>query len=163
VVGWDTFAREEYFIGEYPSEARAMAAAEKHAQEVACYQDESLRNGVWVVPAGGGRPVYPRAVTVAVGERGVCCTWPDGKREAVGWEDLSAVEVVTTAAGPFVGGACWVLRGSRGSCRVPHEADGRNALLERLQQLPGFDDSAVTSAMSSTASACFSCWQRGQA
>ena len=163
VMGWDTFSREEYFIGAYPDEAQAMAAAEKHAQEVACHQDQALRDTSWVVPPDGGQPVRPRVVTVAVGASGVCCTWPDGSREAIGWETLLAVEIVTSDAGPFVEDVFWMLRGTRGNCRVPQEADGSGALLDRLQQLPGFDNEAVIAAMSSTANASFACWQKPQA
>jgi hypothetical protein len=159
-MGWDTFAREEYFIAEYQNESEAMAAAERHCQETACHQDEALRDGVWVVSPEDGRPVYPPSVRVAIGERGMCCTWPDGTRQAVGWEDLLAVYIETTDTGPFEEDTFWVLRGNRGSCRVPHSADANGVLLERVQQLPGFKNEAVIAAMSSPTRASFTCWQR---
>jgi hypothetical protein len=160
VMGWDTFAREEFFIGEYPTEAEAQAAAERHAQQVSSHQDEALRDGVWVVSPKDGRPAYPPAVTVSVSENGVSCTWPDGRREAVGWENLLAIHIETTDAGPIEEDTFWVLRGGRGTCRVPHSADANGVLLERLQQLPGFNNEAVIAAMSSTDCATFACWQR---
>jgi hypothetical protein len=50
VMGHDTFAREDYLIGEYPTrelaEAAAGAAERRHARS----QDEPLRDQVWIVP-----------------------------------------------------------------------------------------------------------------
>jgi hypothetical protein len=43
---------------------------------------------------------------------------------------------------------------------VPQGATGERALLERLQELPGFDDRAVIDAMSATARQRFLCWER---
>jgi len=50
VLGYDTFAREEYPIGEYPTRALAEAAARKAEERHARFQDEALRDHVWIVP-----------------------------------------------------------------------------------------------------------------
>src|SRR5581483_6670864 len=67
---------------------------------------------------------------------------PDGAKEEVSWSELAAVEILTTDAGPFLCDVFFVLHGNERGCVVPQEAEGCNELLERLQQLPGFDNQA---------------------
>jgi len=50
VRGYDTFAREEYLIGEYPTRQLAEAAADAAERRHAEFQDEPLRDRVWIVP-----------------------------------------------------------------------------------------------------------------
>ena len=50
VMGYDTFAREEYLVGEYPTRQLAEAAVEAAERRHAEFQDEPLRDRVWVVP-----------------------------------------------------------------------------------------------------------------
>ncbi|HEX6747893.1 MAG TPA: hypothetical protein VF092_11435 [Longimicrobium sp.] len=50
VMGYDTFAREEYLIGEYPTRELAEAAADAAERRHAAHQDEPLRDQVWIVP-----------------------------------------------------------------------------------------------------------------
>ena len=50
VMGYDTFAREEYLVGEYPTRQLAEAAVEAAERRHAEFQDEPLRDQVWVVP-----------------------------------------------------------------------------------------------------------------
>jgi hypothetical protein len=87
---------------------------------------------------------------------------PDGVREAVRWDDLAEVGIVTTDEGPWSEDVFWLLIGSdgRSGCAVPQGADGANELLVALQKLPGFDNQAVIEAMGSTSNAKFLCWKR---
>jgi hypothetical protein len=78
----------------------------------------------------------------------------------VAWADLRAVEVATTDAGPFAEDVHWVLHASGSPLMVPQSADGSDALLARLQELPGFDSRAVIAAMSSAGNERFACWAR---
>jgi len=57
VMGYDTFAREAYLIGEYPTRALAEAAADAAERRHEQHQDEALRDDVWIVPPeeGNGR------------------------------------------------------------------------------------------------------------
>ena len=87
----------------------------------------------------------------------------DGTTEEVSWEELSAVEIVTTDAGPFVCDVFFVLHGDQRGCVVAQEAEGCMELLERLQKLPGFNNQAVIDAMSCTSNARFSAWQKASA
>jgi hypothetical protein len=57
----------------------------------------------------------------------------DRTTEQVSWEELAAVEIVTTDAGPFVCDVFLVLHGKGRGCDVELEAEGCKELLERLQ------------------------------
>lgn len=50
VMGYDTFARESYCVGEYASEAEARAELERQRRLLAATQDEALRDEVWLAP-----------------------------------------------------------------------------------------------------------------
>ena len=88
------------------------------------------------------------------------CDCPDGSVERVAWDDLQAVIVHTTAAGPALPDVFWILAGTSTGCVIPHGATGDAELLKRLQQLPGFDNEAFIRSMSSTDDQKFLCWQR---
>jgi hypothetical protein len=50
VYGHDTFAREDYFVGEFDTEAEAREFARGRLEELARFQDEALRDEIWVEP-----------------------------------------------------------------------------------------------------------------
>ena len=52
VYGHDTFAREDYFIGEFTTEDEAREAARKTAERHVRTQDVSMRDQVWIEPPG---------------------------------------------------------------------------------------------------------------
>lgn len=52
VYGHDTFAREDYFIGEFDTEAEAREVARQKLEHLAKFQDEPLRDRIWVEPPG---------------------------------------------------------------------------------------------------------------
>jgi hypothetical protein len=82
-------------------------------------------------------------------------------RERVLWEDLVRVEVLTTDEGPYVEDMFWALLGSDGSFMIiPAELTQPTRLLERLQQLPGFDNEQVIAAAGSIEKDRFLCWER---
>lgn len=91
---------------------------------------------------------------------GVTRTMPDGRQEFVSWDELQEVFIVTTDEGPFVDDVFWMLRGSNGRCAVPSQTPGAHELVERLQQLSGFNHDAAIKAMSSAENAKFVCWTR---
>jgi hypothetical protein len=86
----------------------------------------------------------------------------DGRSEHVRWDELEEVGIITTDEGPFAEDVYWILvaRGGNGGCAVPSGAEGADALLARLQELPGFDNEVVIRAMASTENARFVCWRR---
>jgi hypothetical protein len=105
-------------------------------------------------------PAVP--TTVEFDAEAVTCTRPNGQRETVRWSELRAVLIQTTADGPAADDLFWVLVGREGGCVVPSEAQGCNRLLERLQQLPGFDNQAVILASQCVEERSFLCWKRAE-
>lgn len=78
--------------------------------------------------------------------------------ETVAWADLALVDVVTTDQGPAADDVIWLLCAHDGTgVAVPSE-QAPDGFLERLQQLPGFDNEAVIQAMGSVTDARFRCW-----
>jgi len=97
-------------------------------------------------------------VSVEVTDEGVTRRAVD-EMEFVAWPDLRSVTIRTTDQGPFVDDVFWLLERRDGTVvAVPSEAAGEPALLERLQQLPGFDNEAVIRASMSIENAVFHCW-----
>jgi hypothetical protein len=99
---------------------------------------------------------------VTIDETGVRCQRPSGDMESVTWDDLDAVLVETNDTGPWGADVVWLLLGSNGSsgCVIPQGATGEQALLARLQSLPGFDNEQLIAAMSCTENQKFLCWRR---
>jgi hypothetical protein len=56
----------------------------------------------------------------------------------------------------------WLLSGVNGAsgCVIPQGATGEQALLAKLQSLPGFDNEQLITAMSCTDNQKFLCWRR---
>lgn len=104
----------------------------------------------------------PSAV-VEFDEDAVTCTRRNGVVERVRWVELRAVLIQTTSDGPWVDDMFWVLVGKDGGCVVPSEAVGCRQLMERLQQLPGFDNDAVIEAVKLTEDQTLLCWHRPDA
>lgn len=102
----------------------------------------------------------PDNVVVELTQTGVSCRRPNGTVESVEWTDLKAVIIETTSAGPFFTDVFLILVGDHSGCVVPMGAAGEDALLERLQTLPGFDNKAVIAAMASADDQRFLCWER---
>ena len=90
----------------------------------------------------------------------VRCLRPGGKVERLPWAELRGVLLETNDSGPWGVDVCWVLVGERGGCVVPLDAEGGERLLERLQQLPGFDNKSVIQAMACCEVKRFLCWER---
>jgi len=93
----------------------------------------------------------------------VRCQRPGGTTEEVSWDELAAVEILSTDAGPFVCDVFFVLHGNERGCGIPQEAEGCKELLERLQKLPGFNNQAVIDAMCCASNARFPAWQKESA
>ena len=91
---------------------------------------------------------------------GITYTPPGGAARRIDWSDLRAVEVATTDAGPFAEDVFWVLHRTEPTLLVPQSTGGSDALLARLQELPGFDSRPVIAAMSSAGNKRFPCWAR---
>ena len=80
--------------------------------------------------------------------------------DRVTWAELSAVLIETNPAGPLEPDWFWILAGQGGRCVIPGEAPGGETLLERFQDLQGFDNDAFIEAMTSLENRRFLCWKR---
>jgi hypothetical protein len=99
---------------------------------------------------------------VTVDEKEVRCRRPSGETESVTWDDLDGVIVETNDTGPWGADVWWLLFGVNGAsgCVIPQGATGEQALLSKLQSLPGFDNEQLIAAMSCTDNQKFLCWTR---
>jgi hypothetical protein len=80
--------------------------------------------------------------------------------EAVRWDDVERIMIVTTDDGPWSEDVFWLFIGRNGSgCAVPGGVVG-DALFDRLKRLPGVDYEAVITAMGSAVHASFEVWTR---
>jgi len=106
--------------------------------------------------------VFQRVIFV-VDDRGVQ-RLIDGKIvEQVAWDDLVGVDIITTDEGPYAEDVFFVLHGKDGNgVAVPQEVAVPKKLLERLQNLPGFDNGKVIDAMCCAENARFVCWKKPQ-
>lgn len=98
--------------------------------------------------------------TVVFDDEIVVRTMANGRTEAVRWDELQSVEVVTTGGGPWAEDVFMVLKGRAGGCAIPQGVQGSSELLKRLQELPGFRNEVFIEAMGSTINASFVCWER---
>jgi hypothetical protein len=110
--------------------------------------------------SGDPEPDGPAGVILDV--EGVTHRFADGRTERVRWDDLTDVAIVTTDEGPWGEDVFWVLTGAglKSGCIIPGSAEGVDRLLQRLQELPGFDNEAVIAAMASADHASFPVWKR---
>ncbi len=87
---------------------------------------------------------------------------PDGEAECVRWDRLRAILIATTDEGPFADDFHWLLIGDpiSSGCVIPMGAQGLEALVDKLVELPGFDHQAMIEASFSTENKQFLCWER---
>src|SRR5882724_2816668 len=97
---------------------------------------------------------------VSVDDIRVICKRPNGTIDSLEWSDLKLVGIETTDEGPAAADVFWYLIGEESGCLIPLGATGENALINKLQALPGFNNEAFAEAMSCTSNCKFVCWQR---
>jgi hypothetical protein len=106
------------------------------------------------------RNLARRQAVVEWDEDAVHCRHIDDEAASVRWADLEAVWVITTDRGPWEDDVFFVLKGTERECTVSNEALGMPGLIERLTQLPGFDEEAYFEAMCCTDRERFLIWRR---
>ncbi|MBX3576784.1 MAG: hypothetical protein KF723_06215 [Rhizobiaceae bacterium] len=100
--------------------------------------------------------------TIAVEGERVTVTDSAGQTAALLLAELTAVAIETKDTGPFAADLWWLMFGPGLALAVafPQDADGANAVVDRLMALPGFDHEAMIGAMGSTDNAFFPLWKR---
>ena len=107
------------------------------------------------------RMLFPeKQIIVEFDDEIIKATRPDGTVEMVTWDELTKFEVFTTDEGPFVEDVFFVLHGNDRGCAIPQGANNTQALIERLQQLPGFDNHQFIEAMGCTSNNRFLIWEK---
>ncbi|WP_048876302.1 hypothetical protein [Saccharomonospora saliphila] len=98
--------------------------------------------------------------SVSVDDTGVRRVLADGTEESVTWSDLSAVVVRVIPEGPWREDVFLMLAGSDGTgTAVPSGDPAADALIERLQTLPGFDHDTFVEAMTTDADQAYVVWR----
>lgn len=101
-----------------------------------------------------------RVAEVTCGADAVELRWPKGPNETVRWSDVQGIVIRTTDKGPFDEDVFFVLEAGKDTFVIPQEADGVTDLVERIQQLPGFNNEALIESMGCTERKLFLCWER---
>ncbi|MFC4004828.1 hypothetical protein ACFS2C_23880 [Prauserella oleivorans] len=100
--------------------------------------------------------------SVSVDDTGVRRQLADGTEESVNWEDLATVVVRVIPEGPWKEDVFLMLASSDGTgTAVPSGDPAANALIERLQTLPGFDHDTFVEAMTTDADQAYVVWKAG--
>lgn len=101
-----------------------------------------------------------RSRTVSVDDTGVRRRLADGSEEAVAWTELQSVMVRVIPDGPWNEDVFFMLVGNDGKgTAVPSGDPAADALIERLQTLPGFDNDKFIEAMTTDADQAYVVWQ----
>ncbi|MEU0794026.1 hypothetical protein ACIA5G_21900 [Amycolatopsis sp. NPDC051758] len=101
--------------------------------------------------------------TVSVDDTGVRRRLADGSEEAVTWAGLSSVMVRVIPDGPWNEDVFFMLVGTDGKgTAVPSGDPAADALIERLQSLPGFDNEKFIEAMTTDADQAYVVWESSE-
>ncbi|WP_034274161.1 hypothetical protein [Haloechinothrix halophila] len=102
---------------------------------------------------------YAQSRAVTVDDTGVRRTLADGSVESVTWEELKSVVIRVIPEGPWSEDVFLMLAGSDGTgTAVPSGDPAADALIERLQTLPGFDNERFIEAMTTDADEAYVVW-----
>ena len=88
---------------------------------------------VWKTTPGG-----PYSLVITDDE--IACEHPKRPREAIRWDDIVAIHLVTTSDGPWQPDMWFLFEGESGGCSVPNEAKGIESLWAVFKErFPGID------------------------
>lgn len=99
---------------------------------------------------------------VSVDDGGATFTTADGTSARVAWNDLASVHIETVAGGLSADEVIWALGtgAEQPAFRVTQTTPGANAMIARLQQLPGFRYEPMINSMITTEATRFVVWER---
>jgi hypothetical protein len=130
-----------------------------------------------ILPGGSSKPAPSRNAgdpfVVNLYDDRLVVHRPDAKREELEWDALERVVVRVSNRDPWAGKAWLILVGREDEhghghgCVVPVDAVNHDALLQRLQALPGFQqqklDNALRDARAGKSRSDAICWKRSAA
>lgn len=109
-------------------------------------------------------PPTARSRAVTVDETGVRRQLADGSEESVTWHELSVVIIRVMPDSPWDEDVFLMLAGPNGTgTAVPSGDPAADALIERLQALPGFDNERFIEAMTTEADEAYVVWKAADA
>lgn len=97
--------------------------------------------------------------TIVVNDESLTITYGDAHTDRFLFDDLKRVSIITTDEGPLLDDVFWLLL-FKVIIMIPQGITGEEALLTRLQAMPGFDNGAVITAMECTDNNAFEVWRR---
>ena len=107
------------------------------------------------------KPSAEEEYVVEFDDERICLRNPDESIEEILWSELMGFDIETNSLGPLGLDLFWVLYGDQErGCVIPQGATGCDGLLEKLQELQGFDNEAFVEAMASTSDGSFEIWKR---
>jgi hypothetical protein len=109
-----------------------------------------------------GKQANAATVSFVADADGVTRRLADGREEAVRWDELREVEVITTKVGVHKDDGVLLVLGAdeeRG-CLVPSALATEHGVVERVAALPGFDVRALSAAMDRPPPSRTSVWTR---
>lgn len=98
---------------------------------------------------------------VLVNDAGIACE-RSGETQRIAWPDVRSVHIESVDGGLDPDDVYWVLTPARGATpmRVAQTAPGADAMIARLQQLPGFRYEPMINSMITTEATRFLVWER---
>lgn len=101
-----------------------------------------------------------RSRAVTVDDNGVRRQLADGSEESVAWSELASVVIRVIPEGPWNEDVFLMLASTDGTgTAVPSSDPAADALIERLQALPGFDNDRFIEAMTTDADEAYVVWK----
>lgn len=105
-------------------------------------------------------PANAQSRTVTVDDDGVRRTLADGTVEAVSWASLTSVVIRVMPDSPYQEDVFLMLVGEDGKgTAIPSGDPAADALIERLQAMPGFDNERFIEAMTTDADQAYVVWE----
>ena len=103
-----------------------------------------------------------RSRSVSVDDTGVRRQLADGSEESVTWAELSSVVIRVIPEWPWQEDVFLMLAGANGNgTAIPSGDPAADAVIERLQTLPGFDNDKFVEAMTTDADEAYVVWKAG--
>ena len=96
---------------------------------------------------------------IEVGEEAIILETKDEEKTSYLFENLTKVSIIATDEGPFLDDTFWLMM-FKIIIMIPQGVTGEEKLLERLQQLPDFDNDAVIKAMACSENDAFHVWEK---
>lgn len=96
--------------------------------------------------------------TIQVNDIKLLIEYKNEEKQDFLFKNLKKASIITTDEGPFLDDVFWLLM-FKSIVMIPQGIPGEDKLLPRMQQLPGFDNTAVVRAMSCSQNDAFHVWE----